>query len=76
MNVNSVSFKSGFIYNKGTYINPDAIQRITAYGKDKDKTNVLYTNEAKEIFDVPVDTFVAAAIQAKNTDDIVDISKS
>ena len=75
MNVNAVSFKSGFIYNGEDYINPDAIGRISKRSEKNKNACVMYTDGTKENFNVSVDTFVAAATQAKNSDDIVDISK-
>ena len=78
MNVNAVNFKSGFLYNNGRYINPDTIKEVRTVITDnkKKETYIKYTDETAEINPLAIDTFVAATIQAKNSEDIVDISKA
>ena len=78
MRISSVNFKSGFIYKGGRYINPDVIKEISPFTDEDGKkgTFVKYIDGAIEKNMMPVNIFVAAANQAKNSDDIVDVSNN
>ena len=62
------------VINDGT--KDDSIKIIKPFDNDKNETTVIYTDKTSDIFKLPVDTFIAAVNQAKNSDDIVDINSN
>ena len=76
MRINSVSFKSGLIYKDGVYYNPDTIKLFHGDYNDKNKTRVVFTDRLADTFEVTKEVFANSLIEAKNTNDIIDLSKS
>ena len=74
MRINPISFKSGLLYRNGVYINPDTVKMFYPEKEDKNKTRVIFNDRLTDVFNVKNDTFAAAFINAKNTNDIIDIS--
>ena len=74
MRINQINFKSGYLYNEGTYINPKTIYKIKPNNNNKNETRVIYTDKSSDIFQIPIDSFVSASLQALNSDDCIDIS--
>lgn len=75
MKLNPISFRSGLLYKDGVYYNPDTIKCFSPDYNDKKKTRVVFTDRVTDLFDVSKDVFASSFIEAKNTNDIIDLSK-
>ena len=75
MRISPINFKSSLISYRNQTINPDNVEKYSKLKYENfDKTCVRFSSGRTENIDVPYEIFEQAMIQAKNENDIVDLS--